>query len=168
MDVNGVGYKVFTGAILDVGKAGEFFIHHHIKEDVNALYGFASPEEMSFFELLLTVSGVGPKMAMAILNTGSIEKVKKSIIAGDTTFLCSISGVGKKLAAKIIVELKSKLAGNNNDLVPQEEGEDADLVAALEQLGYKQSEILNVIKDLPEDIYGTQAKLTWSLQKMKK
>lgn len=168
LEVNDVGYKVFYCGDLKTGSEVKLFIHHHIKEDVNALYGFLTINEMGFFETLLTVSGVGPKMAMAILNTGSIDKVKRSIIQGDTTFLCSISGVGKKLAAKIIVELKGKMAGNNNNLVPQDSGEDADLVAALEQLGYKQSEILNAIKDLPDEVYGTQARLTWALQKMKK
>ncbi len=167
LDVNNIGYKIYCWGDFKTGSETRFYIHHHIKEEVNDLYGFSTVEEMRFFEVLLTVSGVGPKMAMAIIATGSIDKVKKSIMTGDSTFLCTISGVGKKLAAKIIVELKSKISGNNENLIPEESGEDADLVAALEQLGYKQSEILECIKCIPDEAHGMQVRLTWALQKMK-
>lgn len=168
LEVNNIGYKVFSNTRGSVGDSIELFIHEHIREDANDLYGFASVAEMEFYEILLSVSGVGPKMGLAILTIGSVERIKQAIIKGDTTLFTTVSGVGKKVAAKIIVELKNKVAARTDSYLPEEASEDNDLVAALEQLGYKQTEIFAVIRDIPEELSGTQAKLTWALQKMKK
>ncbi len=168
LDVNNVGYKIYSNFHGKAGDKVEFYIHEHIREDSNDLYGFDSPQEMEFYEILLSVSGVGPKMGLAILTIGSIDRIKGAIIKGDTTLFTTVSGIGKKVAAKIIVELKNKVASRTDSYLPEEAGEDSDLVEALEQLGYKQIEILDIIREMPEEIIGTQARLTWALQRMKK
>lgn len=168
LDVNGVGYKVFTNSPpLQEGEEAEYFIHHHMREDSEDLYGFASYEAMNLFELLLSVSGVGPKVALAIMATGAVTKIRQAIARGDTTALTSVGGVGKKVASKIIVELKNKLGGEGSYL-PEEGGENEEVLDALEQLGYKKPEIAPLLRDMPEDLQGTQAKLTWVLQRIKK
>jgi Holliday junction DNA helicase RuvA len=166
LNVNNVGYKVF-GNFSGCSDELEIFIHEHIREDANDLYGFSSLGELAFFEELLSVSGVGPKMALAILTVGSVEKIKDSILKGDTTLFTAVSGIGKKVAAKIIVELKTKVAKGGSYL-PEENLENEELVGALEGLGYKQLEILAILKDMPEEISGTHAKVTWALKQMKK
>ncbi len=168
LEVNNVGYKIFTNANGQVDESLTLFIHHHLREDISDLYGFIDFEELSFFELLLSVSGVGPKVALAILSGSPVNKIKQAIIKGDTTMLTAVGGVGKKLAAKIIVELKSKLGEGSEELIPEEGGEAADVVEALEQLGYKRVEILRILRAMPDDLANTQAKLTWALQRMRK
>lgn len=168
LDTGNVGYKVFANIRKSANQDAELYIHEHIREDMNDLYGFNDPQEMEFFEILLSVSGVGPKMGLALLTIGSTDKIKQAIIKGDTTLFTTVPGVGKKVAAKIIVELKNKVAARTDSYLPETAGEDSDLVAALEQLGYKQSEIFAAIRELPEELSGTQAKLTWVLQKIKR
>jgi Holliday junction DNA helicase RuvA len=167
VEVNNIGYKVFGNFAGSLPEEIELFIHEHIREEAHDLYGFATAEEMGFFEQLISVSGVGPKMGLAILTIGSPERIKEAIIKGDTTVFKSVSGVGQKVAAKIIVELKNKVA-KGGSFLPVENSENEDLVGAMEGLGYKQAEILNILKDLPTDLIGTQAKVTWALKRMKK
>lgn len=168
LDVNNVGYKIFSNVRSLIGDEQEFFIHERVREDADDLYGFLTVEEMEFFELLLTVSGIGPKAGLNILTIGSIEKIRQSIVRGDTTLFTTVPGIGKKVAAKIIVELKNKVVAHADSYLPQASGEDEDLVDALEQLGYKQAEIFVVLKEMPVEVSGTQDKLTWALQKMKR
>ena len=168
LDVNNVGYKVFSNFHGQSGDKVEFFIHEHIREDANDLYGFSTVQEMEFYEILLSVSGVGPKMGLNILTIGSIDRIKGAIIKGDTTLFTTVSGIGKKVAAKIIVELKNKVSSKTDSYLPEEAGEDSDLVEALEQLGYKQVEILDILRDIPDELKGTQSRLTWALREMKR
>lgn len=165
LDVNNVGYKIYTSSPTPSGQEAEFFIHEHIREDANDLYGFAAIDELTIFEQLLSVSGVGPKMALNLLAL-SPPKIAQAISSNDDALLTSVPGVGKKLAAKIIIELKNKLG--TGSYIFSDSTYNTDLIAALEQLGYKQAEILNAIKDMPSDLTTTQSKLTWSLQQMKK
>jgi len=132
----GVGYKVFLipQQIIQMkpGEEKEFYIAEHIREDAHDLYGFLKVEELKFFQKAVAISGVGPKSAQNILGLGKICEIERAISEGNTAFLTRISGVGKKIAERIIIELKGKL-----DLAskPQEQS-DIEAIEALVHLGY--------------------------------
>ena len=114
IDVGGVGYRVFCGPGTIAGaKAGsrlKLHTHHLVREDVQALYGFRTVEELGFFELLTTVTGVGPKVALAIVSSRPVADLQLAILQGDEAILTAVSGVGKRLAARIVLELKEKVS----------------------------------------------------------
>src|SRR5262249_53785879 len=114
VDVNGVGYEVFVPtttftALPESGSEVSIDIHTHVREDVIALYGFSTPRERSIFEKLMSISGIGPKLAVTILSGGSVEDLVGSIKRSDLARLTAIPGVGRKTAERIILELKDKL-----------------------------------------------------------
>ena len=114
VDVNGVGYEVFIPlttftALPDAGLEVSNDIHTHVREDTIALYGFSTGRERQIFEKLMTISGIGPKLAVTILSGGSVEDLVSAIKRGDLARLTAIPGVGKKTAERIILELKEKL-----------------------------------------------------------
>jgi len=147
LEVGGVGYRVFAApsvlASTPVGGRTRLFTHHVIREDLQALYGFRTPEELGFFGLLLTVTGVGPKVAMAIVGSRPTADLQLAILQQDQAVLVSIPGIGKKLAERIIFELKEKVsaagvaAGSSAAFSTASEGE---VVAALQALGYSLGE----------------------------
>lgn len=161
--IGGVGYSVFLPtsltAKLKEGEEREFFVYTHVREDVLALYGFESLEELEFFKLLLSVSGIGPKVALAILSSASVEKLKDSISKGDPTLLSAVSGVGKKTAEKAVVELKGKLGfiGSGKEIFGG--GDTEDVYAALQGLGFRRDEITESLKSLSGDIESTDEKI---------
>ncbi len=149
LDVQGVGYKVRTLADTVSGKhPGDevlFWTHLAVREDALELYGFGDRDELSFFELLIAISGIGPKSALAIMNLASVPELKKAIAAGDTHYLTKVSGIGKKNAAKIVLELKDIFiktghAGNAHSLK-----EETDALLALTSLGYTREEARNAL-----------------------
>lgn len=176
LETGGVGYKIkfktssFAEASADrqssklkTGEQKSFFIHHHIRENEQSLYGFETLEELELFELLLTVSGVGPKVAMAIMSAAPPEKIKESISKGDATLFKAISGVGGKVSAKIIVELKNKIgAGGEIELGALEESQ--EVVEALKSLGYKGGEIIRALRELPQELTDISQKVRWCLR----
>ena len=113
LDVNGVGYGLlvtnddFGGLV--IGEKTKMYMHEHIRENSHDLYGFCSLDSKRLFEQLLEVNGVGPKMALNILGVGSADAVRTAIAAGDTKFIQAASGVGKRVAERVIVELKDKV-----------------------------------------------------------
>lgn len=113
LDVHGVGYGLLTPAEdfgkLMTGDEIKFYIYEHIRENSHDLYGFTQADTKRLFEQLLDVNGVGPKMALSILGIGSVEDVRKSIAAGDTKFITAAPGVGKRVAERVVVELKDKV-----------------------------------------------------------
>lgn len=139
IDVGGVGYKVHApeGALMTMRQGGEteLFTYLAVRENALDLYGFPTRSELEFFELLIGVSGIGPKTALAILSLASADTLKRAIAGGDATYLTKVSGIGRKNAEKIIVELRDKLGGASAGsaiLV----GADAEALEALEALGY--------------------------------
>jgi Holliday junction DNA helicase RuvA len=139
VDVNGVGYEVFVPlttftALPDQGGEVSIDVHTHVREDVIALYGFSSRQERRVFERLITISGIGPRLAVMILSGGSVEGLVGAIKRGDLARLTSIPGVGKKTAERIVVELRDKLQDLSEEAAkPPVE---ADVLSALENLGY--------------------------------
>lgn len=113
LDVQGVGYGLLTPVEdygkLNTGDKAKFYIYEHIRENAHDLYGFTQTDTKRLFEQLLDVNGVGPKMALSILGIGSVEDVRQAIAAGDTKFIQSASGVGKRVAERVIVDLKDKV-----------------------------------------------------------
>ncbi|OQA36794.1 MAG: Holliday junction ATP-dependent DNA helicase RuvA [Parcubacteria group bacterium ADurb.Bin326] len=144
LDCNGVGYKVFVAdKILNGARVGETMILHvytQVAETALDLYGFATREELDFFELLLTISGIGPRSAMDILRKAKIEDLVKGVESGDFQLLAKVSGIGPKTAEKIVIGLKDKLTGGytvesggwNNDF--------GDALEALISLGYNSTQ----------------------------
>jgi len=143
IEVGGIGYRVVAGPTL-LGRLrrdaeASVFTHHLVREDQQALFGFATNEELAFFELLLTVSGVGPRLALAITSAYAVTKLQLAIVTDDVDLFTSVSGVGRKTAQRIILELKEKVhaagaAGGGGA------ASDSDVVAALESLGYTAAE----------------------------
>jgi Holliday junction DNA helicase RuvA len=143
IEVNGIGYRVVASpallATLRVGAEASVFTHHLVREDQQALFGFATTEELAFFELLMTVSQVGPRLALAITSAHPVTRLQLAIVTDDVDVYTSVSGVGRKTAQRIILELKEKVHAAGIAVGPGG-GSDSDVVAALESLGYTASE----------------------------
>ena len=170
IDVAGVGYKVFT--TIDIitklpkdGKKVTLWTYLAVRENSMDLYGFLSPTELNFFELLITISGIGPKTALGILNSASVHSLETAIQTGETSHLTKISGIGKKIAEKIVRELKDKFESVAH--TPESESamrNDSDALEALKSLGYSQNESRDVLKKLPKTITKTNDKLREALK----
>lgn len=169
VDVNGVGYKAFTTndtlASLELGDTASLWTYMAVRENSLDLYGFKTTDELSFFELLLDVSGVGPKSALSILAISSIDTLRKAIAKGDTSYLNKVSGIGKKTAEKIVIELRDKLQFYKDENNTQGSLRDeSDVIEALKALGYSQSEARDAVKQMGGDIEGTNARIKEALK----
>jgi holliday junction DNA helicase RuvA len=149
IEVGGIGYRVFVApSVLTAAAAGgnlKLHTYHLIREDQQALYGFRNAEELGFFNLLLTVTGVGPKAALAIVGSRPTADLQLAIMTGDQAVLVSIPGIGKKLAERVIFELKEKVAAAgvaavSADLIGTRGAAETEVVAALQALGYSLAE----------------------------
>lgn len=142
IDVNGVGYKVYTPNPYKFkeGEEGKVYVYHHIREDEQSLFGFISEEERELFLKLIDVKGLGPRMAMPILATGSISGIADAIDRENVIYLKKFPKIGEKLARQIILDLKGKLVSVEGSAPANEE-----LVLALESLGYKAADIKSVV-----------------------
>jgi holliday junction DNA helicase RuvA len=142
VEVAGIGYRVVAGpallARLRTGREASIYTHHLVREDHQALFGFASMEELAFFELLMTVSQVGPRMALAITSAHPVTKLQLAIVGDDIAPFVAVSGVGRKTAQRILLELKEKVHAAGVAVGPGPS--DSDVVAALESLGYSTTE----------------------------
>ncbi|MFA6526293.1 MAG: Holliday junction branch migration protein RuvA [Candidatus Buchananbacteria bacterium] len=140
VDVNGVGYKVFApdnflnGMV--IGSEAELFIYTQVAETALDLYGFASREELEFFELLLTISGIGPHSALDILKKAKLEDLVKAVETGNHEVLAKVSGIGPKTAEKVVIGLKGKLGGGFSAGTEKWNDDFGDALEALMSLGY--------------------------------
>jgi holliday junction DNA helicase RuvA len=143
IDIDGVGYRVVVSSALlgklRIGSEASLLIHHLVREDQVALFGFSKPEELAFFELLMTVNGVGPRLALAITSAHPVTRLQMAIVTDDLDVLTSVSGVGRKTAERIVLELREKIHAAGIAVGPGAAA-DSDVVAALESLGYTTSE----------------------------
>ena len=160
IDCGGVGYgcriTAYTAGQLKLNQTARLYITESIREDAYDLYGFISREEQRCYELLTSVNGVGPKAAMAILSSGGPQNFTLAVMTGDEKMLTAAQGVGKKIAQRIILELKDKLGGSSMELdfsmgtaaaAPIQKGSNAALAhAALQELGYSAAEINSALK----------------------
>ena len=164
IETGGVGYKVFVPAStalearINIGLS--FHIHTHVREDQISLYGFLSKSELDLFDLLLTVSGVGPKVALAVLSAATAEAVASAIEGGDAGVFTKVAGVGKKTAERIIIELKEKLGASNISTSKVF----SDSLDALVSLGYSQQEARDALKQLPTSLTDSQSMVREALK----
>ena len=158
IDCGGVGYgcrvTAYTAGQLKLNQKAKLFITESIREDAYDIYGFISREEQRCYELLTSVNGVGPKAAMAILSSGGPQNFTLAVMTGDEKMLTAAQGIGKKIAQRIILELKDKLGGASMELdfstgpaaAPVSQGNAALAHAALQELGYSAAEINAALK----------------------
>jgi Holliday junction DNA helicase RuvA len=158
LDVSGVGYKVATTSdiLSKLGKDEEkvtLWTFLAVRENALDLYGFLTLAELNFFELLITISGIGPKTALGILNAASVHAIETAIQTGDTSHLTKVSGIGKKVAEKIVMELKDKIDKvTSGGTVSSNDG---DVIEALKSLGYSPQEARDVVKKLSKNVIKT-------------
>ena len=164
VEAAGVGYKVFTHNIGKNEDRVELHCHHHIREDANDLYGFADTKELYIFEMLLSVSGVGPKMALNIVGALGCDKIISAISKSDHGFFKSVSGVGNKVAMKIVVELKNKITGSNEINFADND----DTIDALMSLGLKRDEVVPYLQEIPDHLTKTEDKVRFVLKNVGK
>lgn len=156
VNVGGIGFKVYmpTSTLATLGAIGEeveLHTHLYIREDNATLYGFATAEELGLFQTLIGVSGLGPKLALAMLSAMSVEKLAMAIASGSADLLDEIPGIGKKLASRLILELRGKIAAGWLAAPAELAEENADVLAALTSLGYSAREATHAVATLPPD-----------------
>jgi Holliday junction DNA helicase RuvA len=164
IDVGGVGYQVFMAepAMRELPPVGEpLFVHvyHHIREDESSLFGFANEGGRDFFMTLISVSGIGPRGALKILDQAAFQDIAAAIAHGDLAFLSSLSGIGKKTAERLIVELREKV----KEYAPEEgprENEDKAMTEALEALRNLQFPVAHIREALTEIVRESAEKLS--------
>jgi Holliday junction DNA helicase RuvA len=155
INVGGVGFQVYmpTSTLSALGKVGgevRLYTHLHLREDNIALYGFGSADELNLFQALIGVSGLGPKLALAMLSAMDVEKLTMAIVTGSIDLLTVIPGIGKKMASRLILELREKIgAGFISTPAAQLAQENADVIAALVSLGYSVGEANRAVATLP-------------------
>ena len=182
IDCGGVGYACRTTSQtlsrLRVGEKAKLYTHLYVREEIFELYGFASESELNCFQMLIGVSGVGPKAALSILSAATPEALAMSIITGDEKALTVAPGIGKKIAQRIILELKDKLAkgqiaaggesygGSGVTVIPENKSSEA--AAALAVLGYSQSEIHTALRGIDMEQLALEGIIRQALKKMVK
>ena len=177
VSAGGVGYKVFAtrealarlsakGGSASGGKLGEtvaFWTHLAVREAILDLYGFSTEEELRLFEMLLTVSGIGPKSALAILDIASVETMRSAIAGGNASYLTKVSGIGKKTAEKIVLELKDKVGIAAEGSAASLHGEE-EALEAMRALGYSQAEARDALRKVPPEIERASERLREALR----
>lgn len=170
INVAGIGFQVYlpTSTLVSLGTVGEEVQLHtylHLREDSAALYGFASADELALFQTLIGVSGLGPRLALAMLSAMDVEKLTIGIASGSAELLTEIPGIGKKMASRLILDLKDKLgAGRVPIPTSQAATENADIIAALTALGYSASEATRAVTTLPTADLTLEEKIKLALQ----
>lgn len=168
IETGGVGYRVFvnvaTLADTQRNRPIHLFTHHHIAENVMELYGFQTSEEVRFFELLIGISGVGPKTALNVLSIATLDELRQAIHSGDATLLTKVSGVGKKTAERIVLELGEKI---QHDLSAEQGtlADDAAVLDALVALGYTRNEARQAVRSVPKSVRGISDRVREALKR---
>ena len=157
INVGGIGFQVYmpTSTLSTLGSIGnevKLYTHLHLREDNATLYGFAGTEELELFQILINVSGLGPKLALAMLSVMNVETLTIAIATGSADMLTDIPGIGKKMANRLILELKDKIAtGWITTPATKIAAENIDVLAALTSLGYSVTEATHATTTLPHE-----------------
>lgn len=168
VEVGGVGYRVTVplSALGPVGETGGsvfLHVHTHVREDALVLFGFPTADERYCFEALIGAHGVGPSLALALMSVHPPAALRRAVAADDSEALTSVPGIGKKTAARLLIELKARLGPADEDFGPDDvgppsaDGPRASVKIALSSLGYSNDEVREALRDLPED--GTEQEL---------
>lgn len=167
LSAGGVGYKVTatkgTLATLSPGGKASLWTYLAVRETALDLYGFPNESEQHFFELLLTVSGIGPKSAIGILDIADVEALRSAIARGNAAYLTNVSGIGKKTAEKIIVELKDKVGLGSEGLSNAMKG-DEEALEAMRSLGYSPQEAREALRKVPHELTKSNDRLREALK----
>ena len=170
IDISGVGYKVLvtTETALDVAPSSPIFLWTHlvVRETSLELFGFLDKETLDTFELLITISGIGPKSALSILNVATPSMLRQAVASGDTTYLTRVSGIGKKNAEKIVLELKDKLKITKEDASTSsaQVRAEGDALEALVSLGYNERDAREALKRVPKETEGASERVKAALK----
>lgn len=166
VETGGLGYKVFvTESTLrqsHTSKETTLWTHHVIREDASDLFGFTTENELSLFELLISVSGIGPKTALGVLNVTTPESLTDAISSGETSHLIKVSGISKKIAEKIVLELRDKF--KKYEKIGGKLQDEVDVLEALKSLGYSHKDIREVLDEIPKNISKTSDKIKQALK----
>ena len=167
VSAGGVGYKVYSTKdglfSLKAGEKTALWTHLAVRDDALDLYGFANEESLKFFELLLTVSGIGPKSALSILDVASIEILRSAISTGRAEYLTKVSGIGRKTAEKIVLELREKVGAGDAGTSASLKG-DIEALEALKALGYSGSEARDTLRKVPAEFNKANDRLREALK----
>jgi len=169
LDVNGVGYLLrVTSDTFQKLAATEtpvtLLTHLAVRENALDLYGFLAKEELEFFKMLISISGIGPKTAIAILSIADVNTISSAIAEGNGAYLTKVSGIGRKIAEKIVLELRDKVGALEHDRNGGSLGEDADVLEALKSLGYGMREARDALKQIPKEAAGASERLKIALK----
>lgn len=173
VETGGLGLKLFMSkqtleALPMAGTQVKLFTHLNVKEDALDLYGFTTPEELEFFEMLISVSGVGPKSALSILDIAPLGELSAAIKEGRPDLLTKASGIGRKTAERLIIELRGKVQSSKSGAVVEKMQTDSDLVEALMSLGYHRDQARAALAKVDENIVGTEDRLRAALAALAK
>ncbi len=168
-----IGYKIFVNANLysnlAAGQETEIYTHQYVREDALDLYGFRNMEELEMFELLLSISGIGPKTALGVLATGSVADVRESIARGDSSLLTKVSGIGKKTAERVVLELREKVGKSEIGSGGKETGSaSGDEIDALMALGYSLSDAREALRRVDANVKDSGARIKEALRRLGK
>lgn len=169
VDVSGVGYKIFvttdTALEREVGEPVFLWTHLAVRETALDLYGFSEREDLETFELLITISGIGPKTALGILNVASPSMLRQAVANNDTSYLTKVSGIGRKNADKIVLELRDKLVTTEDDIsTGKHASETADALEALVSLGYGERDARDALKQVPAEVESASERVKAALK----
>lgn len=171
ISTNGIGWEVYISPRdynkISLNQKTTLHIYHHIAEKTNHLYGFLTRKNKNVFEMLLSVSGIGPKIAMEIFSTGTGEQILNAISQADVDYFQQVKGLGKKGAQRIIVDLKTKVGGLK-DIDLKKDPETKTIYNALLSLGFNNNEAVNVIKKIPSSLKTDEEKIKYALKSLAK
>lgn len=172
VETRDVGYKIFISptffADLDLGQEIDMYTHQYVREDALDLFGFRSLEELELFELLISISGIGPKSALGVLAIATPDDVKDSIARGDSALLQKVSGIGKKTAERVVLELREKI-GHISISAKDSSGNasgSGDEIDALMALGYSMQQAREALKNVDSNIKDSGERIREALKKM--
>lgn len=171
IETGGIGYRAFATAetlqkIPEKGGEVNVWTHEHIREDARELYAFLHFSELELFELLISISGIGPKGALGVMAIAPADTLKKAIASGDTSYLTRVSGIGRKTAEKIILELKEKMSGKGVLVDAPELKDEADALEALVSLGYTQRDAREALASVSKASSGVENRVKAALKKL--
>lgn len=173
LKVGDIGYKVFVSpsfyADLDIGEDVEIYTHQYVREEALDLYGFKDMEELEMFEMLLSISGIGPKTALGVLAIGSVDQIRESIARGDSALLTKVSGIGRKTAERVVLELREKVIDQGSQIREQAIGGNVitgDEIDALMALGYSMSQARDALRQVNQNIKDSGQRIKEALRRL--
>lgn len=173
VEIGGIAFKLKSSVnvVKSLPQAGEkvnVYTHLHVREDALELYGFLDKAELQFFEMLIGISGIGPKSALGILGIEKVDKIKAAISEGRVELLTKASGVGKKTAERVILELRNKLTQEGSEKIVGIMESDHDIIEALSNLGYSKFQAREALSEVDADVVKMEDRIKQALNFLKK